>query len=250
MADPGPVLPPSAEKLDEMRRLRDTFEGFMMNYQFGIEEVLTKINVLRAEFEHLHEYSPIEHVSSRLKSPESIFAKHRRHGGPVTLSHIRKNVRDIAGVRVVCSFIKDAYMIAEALTAQRDVQVIDVKDYIKNPKPNGYRSLHLIVEIPVFLSSRSVNVPIEIQIRTIAMDFWASLEHKIYYKFETEVPDALLAGLQEAAQTAARLDVQMEQIHDAVRELRPVSQESLPFDDDDDLVLPSAEALRNLFSDG
>ena len=130
---------------------------------------------------------------------------------------LRDNVFDIAGVRVVCSFISDAYWIAEMLTAQTDITVVAVKDYIAQPKPNGYKSLHLIVKVPIFLSGSVEVVPVEVQIRTVAMDFWASLEHKIYYKFGQEIPDALLAELTEAADVANRLDVKMERIHDEVR---------------------------------
>lgn len=237
-----------ADHLDVMRQLRDTFQSFILNYEFGIQEVMTKVNVLRSEFQHMHEYSPIEHVTSRLKSVESIIGKMRRKGGPITLSRIRETCRDIAGIRVVCSFIDDAYAIANALTDQGDITLIEIKDYIKQPKPNGYRSLHLIVEVPIFLSSGAVSVPVEIQIRTIAMDFWASLEHKIYYKFDHEIPADLLAGLREAAETAGRLDVQMEQIHNEVSELRPSRRAFVPLDDDREIEFPSPQAIRNLFA--
>ncbi len=243
------VLPaPDDVQMETMRQIRDTFKGFMLNYQFGIDEIMTKINILRAEFEHTNEYSPIEHVTSRLKSVESISGKMRRKGGPFTMAHVRETIRDIAGVRVVCSFIEDAYTIADALTQQQDITVIDLKDYIAEPKPNGYRSLHLIVEVPIFLSSTSVNVPVEVQIRTIAMDFWASLEHKIYYKFDNDIPAPLLEGLREAAVTAGRLDVQMEQIHREVRELRPVERTLHPIDADRTIEFPSAEAIRSVFT--
>ncbi|SNU01750.1 putative GTP pyrophosphokinase [Ruaniaceae bacterium KH17] len=237
---------PESPQLDMMRQLRDAFTGFILHYEFAIDEVMTKINVLQSEFEHMHEYSPIEHVTSRLKSVESIIAKVQRRGGPTSLSGIRETVRDIAGVRVVCSFIADAYKIADALTQQQDVTVLEIKDYIKNPKPNGYRSLHLLIEVPVFLSSGPVDVPVEVQIRTIAMDFWASLEHKIYYKFESEIPEALLAGLHEAAVTAGQLDVQMEQIHNEVTKLRPARPRYSTLASDQEIEFPSPAELRRL----
>jgi putative GTP pyrophosphokinase len=199
------------------RALREDFSRFMLNYRFAMEEVMTKINILKTEFEHLHDYSPIEHVNSRLKTPDSIFDKARRRELALTVDVLRDNVFDIAGVRVVCSFISDAYWIAEMLTAQTDIEIVAVKDYIANPKPNGYKSLHLIVKVPIFLSGSIEVVPVEVQIRTVAMDFWASLEHKIYYKFGQEIPQELLAELTEAASVANRLDVKMERIHDEVR---------------------------------
>lgn len=208
------------EEIAELRRVRNLTSQFTLNYRFAVQEMTTKVDILRTEFEHLHEYSPIEHVTTRLKKPESVFRKMRKLGVPITVDSVRENVRDIAGVRVVCSFTPDAYRISEALQRQRDVKVLEVKDYIAHPKPNGYRSLHLIVEVPVFLSEETVSVPVEVQIRTIAMDFWASLEHKIYYSFETEIPEHLERGLLEAATTAASLDRQMEEIHREVKSLR------------------------------
>lgn len=161
------VTTASPEQIERMREMLDSFKAFLLNYEFGIDEILTKINVLRSEYETIKDSSPIEHVSSRLKTPESIIGKMQRKGGPITLAGIRETVRDIAGVRVVCAFIEDTYRVAEAFTRQPDITVVEVKDYIKNPKPNGYKSLHLIVEVPVFLSTGPVSVPVEVQIRTI-----------------------------------------------------------------------------------
>lgn len=205
--------------LVDMRELRSEFTRFMMAYKFGLDEMLTKINILKDEFGYAHEYNPIEHVSSRLKTPESIIGKVARKGGPLTFDGIRETLLDIAGVRVTCSFISDAYEISDMLTRQRDVSVVEVKDYIAHPKPNGYKSLHLIVEIPVFMSDRVENVFVEVQIRTIAMDFWASLEHKIYYKYDRQVPASIVAELRAAADTAHELDVKMERLHDTVAAL-------------------------------
>ena len=199
--------------LDEMRALRDDTERFMLRYKFGMDEVITKLSILREEFSQTHDYNPIEHISSRLKSLDSVIAKMQRKGIEPTFDSIRDTITDIAGVRVTCSFVTDAYRLAELLTAQRDIRVLRVKDYIAEPKENGYQSLHLIVEVPVFLSSGAHPVAVEVQIRTIAMDFWASLEHKIYYKYDRQVPQELLDGLTDAAHTAAELDARMERLH-------------------------------------
>ncbi|MGH3360716.1 MAG: GTP pyrophosphokinase [Nocardioidaceae bacterium] len=203
----------------DIHELRGDFTRFMMAYKFGLAEVLTKINILKDEFGSVHEYSPIEHIGSRLKTPESIIRKAMRKGSPLTFDGISKTLLDIAGVRITCSFISDAYEISDMLTRQRDVNVVEVKDYIAHPKPNGYKSLHLIVEIPVFMSDRDENVFVEIQIRTIAMDFWASLEHKIYYKYDRRVPAPILEELRAAADTAHELDVKMKHLHDTVAAL-------------------------------
>nr|WP_151200852.1 GTP pyrophosphokinase family protein [Microterricola viridarii] len=206
-------------ELEELSRVRHQFEGMMLQYKFGIDEIMTKLNILREEFSHRDDYSPIEHVSSRLKSPESILAKAVRKGLEPTIEQIAAEVHDIAGVRVTCSFISDAYRVYDMLAAQNDIKVLQVRDYIAAPKENGYQSLHMLIEVPVFLSERVHPVKVEVQIRTIAMDFWASLEHKIYYKYEGQVPETLLAELRDAAATANRLDVTMERLHDDVKAL-------------------------------
>ncbi len=197
----------------ELRELRDEFERFLMEYRFGMQEVETKLGILRDEFQLVHDYNPIEHVSSRVKSPDSLVEKVQRKGIDPDFASIRESVTDIAGVRVTCSFVADAYRLFDLLTAQDDVTVRVVKDYIANPKPNGYKSLHAIVAVPVFLSSGRVEVPVEVQFRTIAMDFWASLEHKIYYKFSNQVPAHLVESLTDAAEAAAELDTRMERLH-------------------------------------
>lgn len=189
---------------------------FLMVYQFGIDEMMTKINILRDEFSYVHDYNPIEHVKSRLKSPESILAKAQRYGLPRGLTAIRENIRDVAGIRITCSFTSDVYRIMEMVTRQGDVTVIEIEDYIAEPKPNGYRSVHVIVEIPVFMSDRVESVYVELQIRTVAMDFWASLEHKIYYKHDRAVPGELREELRLAAEAARDLDLRMESLHERV----------------------------------
>ncbi len=197
----------------ELRTMRDEMQRFLLEYQFGMKEIETKVGILRDEFQHMHDYNPIEHVSSRVKSTDSLVEKVVRKGLDVDFDTIRSNITDIAGVRITCSFTTDAYRLFDLLTAQDDITLITVKDYIAEPKPNGYKSLHAIVAVPVFLSTGRVDVPVEVQFRTIAMDFWASLEHKIYYKYDRQVPDGLLASLKDAADTAAELDERMQRLH-------------------------------------
>ncbi|TFV84291.1 GTP pyrophosphokinase family protein [Microbacterium sp. dk485] len=200
-----------------LRAMRDEFQRFLMEYRFGLAEVETKISILREEFQEVHDYNPIEHVTSRVKSPDSIVAKVRRKGLEPGLASLRTSLMDIAGIRITCSFVEDAYRLFDLLTQQDDITVLKVKDYIAEPKPNGYKSLHAVLEVPVFLSTGRVGVPVEVQFRTIAMDFWASLEHKIYYKYDRHVPEELLENLKSAADTAAELDARMQGLHRQVR---------------------------------
>ncbi|MEH7107155.1 MULTISPECIES: GTP pyrophosphokinase [Bacillaceae] len=197
----------------------------MMSYKFALDEMNTKINILKEEFNFIHDYNPIEHVKSRLKSPESIFEKVYRKGYDFSLDSIKEHIRDIAGIRITCSFISDIYELSKMLANQKDIQVVDYKDYIQNPKPNGYQSLHLILQIPIFMSDREVLTYVEVQIRTIAMDFWASLEHKIYYKYNEEVPSHMIAELKEAAVMANQLDQKMERLHKEISILKQAEQE-------------------------
>ncbi|MFT4286277.1 GTP pyrophosphokinase [Nocardioides sp.] len=200
-----------------LRELQREFTRFRLRYKFAIDELTTKIAILREEFEQTHDHNPIEHVRTRLKSPESIFAKAARLGCADSIPEIQRQIHDIAGVRLTCAFESDVYWIADMLTSQSDVTVIEVEDYIAHPKPNGYRSLHLLVEVPVYLSDHSEQVEVELQIRTIAMDFWASVEHKIYYKYDGEVPPGLLDELRVAAATAHDLDARMARLRSATQ---------------------------------
>ena len=204
----------------------EDFRRFMLEHRFGMDEVVTKLNILRDEFLHLHDYNPIESVTSRLKSPESLLEKIQRKGLDLdahpSFDDVRERVVDIAGVRVVCSFTSDVYRVFDLLAHQPDIRIVEVRDYIMQPKPNGYRSLHALVEVPVFMSEGTKPVGVEVQFRTIAMDFWASLEHKIYYKYRRDVPPELLAGLRDAAETAFALDSDMERLHEEVRGLDPL----------------------------
>ena len=172
-----------------------------------------ELRAMRDEFQLMHDYNPIEHVSSRVKTADSLIDKLVRRGVDPTFDSIREHITDIAGMRVTTSFVKDAYRLFDLLTQQDDIAVRIVKDYIAEPKPNGYKSLHVIVEVPVFLSTGRVDVAVEVQFRTIAMDFWASLEHKIYYKYDGAVPEGLLSELKDAADSAAALDARMERLH-------------------------------------
>jgi len=199
------------------KELRDEMQQFLNEYSFGMREIETKLEILRDDFSHQHSYNPIEHLSSRVKSVESILEKVQRRGVAPTFEAIREEITDIAGVRVTCSFVNDAYRLFELLVGQDDIGLVAVKDYIASPKQNGYKSLHAIITVPVFLPRGKVRVPVEVQFRTIAMDFWASLEHKIYYKYDKQVPQQLLDELREAALTASDLDERMERLHRQIR---------------------------------
>jgi len=210
----------NSEQGMDIKEIKKNLTRFMMSYKFALNEMNTKIDILMQEFQYIHDYNPIEHVKSRLKTPENIIKKVQRKGYELSLSSIKENVRDIAGIRITCSFLSDIYKVSEMLQSQKDITVIESKDYIKNPKPNGYKSLHLIIQIPIFMSDRVEDVYVEIQIRTIAMDFWASLEHKIYYKYDKEVPSHLIDELKEAADSVSELDDKMEKIHRKVNQYK------------------------------
>ena len=194
----------------------DSWKEVTLVYNSALKEIGTKLEILNDEFQHVHRYNPIEHIKSRLKSPESIVRKLKKHGYESTIENMVKHVNDIAGVRVICSFTSDIYRIAEMLTNQNDIKIICVKDYIKNPKPSGYRSYHMIVSIPIFLSDRKTEATVEIQIRTVAMDFRASLEHKINYKFEGTAPVFIKNELIECSKIIYELDERMLSLNDQV----------------------------------
>ncbi len=194
----------------------DSWNAAMLLYNAATKEIKTKIDILNDEFVLVHQYNPIEYVKTRIKSPESIVKKLNKYGYEVSTQNMMDYVNDVAGVRVVCSFTSDIYRLAEMIGRQNDVTVIAIKDYIQNPKQSGYKSYHMIVSIPIFLSNRVVDTKVEIQIRTIAMDFWASLEHKIYYKFEGHAPDYISHDLQDAARIVAELDDRMLSLNEAI----------------------------------
>lgn len=198
---------------EDMVDLFDDFMELNQIYSAGIKEVRTKLEILDDEFQVKFDHNPIHHMEYRLKSPKSIIGKLKKRGLPLEIEAIKEHLTDIAGVRVICNYVDDIYRIADLLTSQDDITVLKRKDYIANPKDNGYRSLHLVVEIPIFLAEMKQPIPVEIQIRTIAMDFWASLEHHLKYKSENEVPDAIREELRQCASTITSLDDRMQTIH-------------------------------------
>ncbi|MDF2609216.1 MAG: RelA/SpoT domain protein [Lachnospiraceae bacterium] len=195
----------------------EEWKKVMLMYDSALKEVLTKIEILNNEFKLAHQYNPIEHVTSRIKSPQSIAKKIRHNGRELTIENIVKYINDVAGIRIICSFTSDIYRIADLLTKQSDVQVLKVKDYITSPKTNGYTSYHMIISVPIYLSNAIVNTKVEVQIRTIAMDFWASLEHKIYYKFEGNAPERIRKELKECADIVAFLDQKMLSLNEEIK---------------------------------
>lgn len=204
-----------------MDKVQDNFapiESLMAYYRCAIMEVETKFNVLNEQFSLQYDRNPIESIKTRVKSFDSILKKVKRKQIPFSLESIEENINDIAGVRVICSFQEDIYMLADCLLQQDDVRLIERKDYIKNPKPGGYRSLHLIIEVPIFLENEKRPMKVEVQLRTIAMDFWASLEHKIYYKFEGDAPDYISRDLRECAEMVSTLDEKMLSLNEAIQE--------------------------------
>lgn len=211
------ILPENAQQqiMEQMFR----FIELEHLYESAIREVKTKLEILDSEFRTKFSYNPIHHIEDRLKSPQSIMEKLQRKGAPVSVDSARANLNDIAGVRVICNYIDDIYTVADLLTAQDDVALISRKDYITDPKPNGYRSLHLVIETPVYLSDKKEYVHVEVQIRTIAMDFWASLEHELKYKTDTEVSSELAEQLKDCAETIAATDKKMQQIYKTLKEI-------------------------------
>ena len=200
----------------------EDWQTLMFTYEAALKEVSTKIDILKNEFIRLHHYNPIEHVTWRLKSPESIVRKLKNHGLEVNMTNMQADLSDIAGIRIVCSFTDDIYRIADRISQQEDIEVLTVKNYIANPKPSGYQSYHMIILVPVYLSDGPQRVKVEVQIRTIAMDFWASLEHKIQYKFEGSAPDHINEELRGCADIVNMLDTRMRKLNEEVQALPPV----------------------------
>ncbi len=188
-------------------------------YESAIREVKTKLEILDSEFKTKYDHNPIHHLEDRVKSPQSILEKLNRKGLGFSCENARNALDDIAGIRVVCNYIDDIYTVADLLTAQDDVKLLKRKDYIQNPKPNGYRSLHLVIETPVYLSEKKEMVHVEVQIRTIAMNFWATLEHDLKYKTDSEVSAELAEQLKNCAETIADTDRQMQDIYKTLHAL-------------------------------
>lgn len=200
---------------------KDEWSNALLLYDAALKEINTKLEILNNEFKLDYQYNPIEHITSRLKTPQSIAKKLRHNGRELTIENIIKYVNDVAGIRIICSFTSDIYRIADLIAKQGDIKVLKVKDYITNPKENGYKSYHMIVSIPVFLTNRTVETKVEIQIRTIAMDFWASLEHKIYYKFEGNAPEHIKKELKECSEIVSYLDQKMLSLNEELRKCNP-----------------------------
>ena len=212
-------LPIPREEIKEwIRSYAAPYKELMAYYRCAMMEVETKFRVLNEELSLEYDRNPIETIKTRLKSVESIGDKLTGMNKPITVESIEENLNDIAGVRVICGFPSDIYTLAEAFLNQDDITLIEKKDYLSNPKPNGYRSLHLIVEIPIFLHDKKKMMRVEVQLRTISMDWWASLEHKIRYKKDVVVPEELDNELKECAESAAVLDARMESIQKKIPE--------------------------------
>lgn len=206
---------------DEERLIESAMQvqQVMLLYEAGIREIKTKLDILSDESRISGKPSLIDSIKSRIKSPRSIIGKLKRRGYPISLQSMMENLNDIGGIRVICPFIEDIYTVADMLMRQDDLTLIEKKDYIQNPKPNGYRSLHLILEVPIFLSESTKPVHIELQLRTIAMDFWASLEHQLRYKADVEVPPQISDDLKACADVIAATDEEMQRIAKELRVL-------------------------------
>ena len=197
----------------------DSWNQVTLIYNSALKQIMTKLDILNDEFQHVHRYNPIEHIKSRIKTPESIVKKLKKHGYESTIDNMVDYINDIAGIRVICSFTSDIYRIAEMISNQSDIRVISVKDYIVNPKQSGYKSYHMLVTLPVYLSDCVKNAKVEIQIRTVAMDFWASLEHKIHYKFEGNAPEHIREQLVECSRIVSDLDDRMRSLNEEIQQL-------------------------------
>ena len=208
----------------------DSWKEVTLVYSAALRQMETKMQILNDEFQHVHQYNPIEHIKARIKTPESIVKKLKRYGQESTIDNMVKYINDIAGIRIICSFTSDIYRIADMIRDQRDIKVIAVKDYITYPKASGYKSYHMIVSIPVYLSDRTVDTKVEVQIRTVAMDFWASVEHKVRYK--KNIPDSeaeqLAAELSSCADQIAAMDNKMEEIRRRIAEAEEREAENSP----------------------
>ena len=210
----------------------DSWETMMLLYKSALMEVGTKLEILNEEFKHIHQYNPIEHIKQRIKSPESIVKKLKKRGLDSTIENMREFINDIAGIRVICSFTSDIYRIAEMIRNQNDIKVISVKDYIISPKESGYKSFHMIVSVPIYLSDSVVDTKVEIQIRTVAMDFWASLEHKVNYKLDQDDSDEEIKNIRrrlyDCAQMVSVLDDEMLALNEKMQDLIEKQEKERP----------------------
>ena len=206
------IIQQSISNPDNFYKIAFQFQQIMMIYESGIKQIETKLDILNKENKISGRRNPIETVKSRIKSPQSIAGKLEKKHLPISFEAMTENLNDIAGIRVICPYISDIYSVKETLLKQPDIVLLEEKDYIKEPKESGYRSLHLVVETPVYLSDSTHQVKIEIQLRTIAMDFWATLEHELHYKTTTKVPESVRRELKRVAENIAITDQEMEEI--------------------------------------
>ena len=204
---------------EEVAKIYLEYAKLTKNYSAAIREVQTKLQILDEDFEMMHDHDPIHHMETRIKSIDSILGKLERKGLEVSLESITENLTDIAGVRVICHYVEDIYAVADLLKSHADVEVVKETDYIKTPKANGYRSLHLVVKIPVYFVDGMVKMPVEIQIRTMAMNFWASLEHKLRYKSDGAIPKFIADELKECSEIIAATDLKMQRIHSFLEDI-------------------------------
>ena len=204
----------------DFKEMLSAYQKVSYLYAAGIDFVRGRLEALNNEFRTKHSHNPIHHIESRIKTPQSISRKLTKDGIPISMTNAKKNLRDIAGVRVICCYVEDIFTIANLLTSQDDISLIEEKNYIRTPKDNGYRSLHIVIDVPVYLSEAKVFIPVEVQIRTVAMDFWASLEHNLRYKAENEVPAFIVEELKSCADIITETDTRMERIFHAMSLLR------------------------------
>lgn len=198
---------------------KDAFETVMFVYESALIQMRSRIDVLNNELSQVYSYNPIEYVKTRLKTPESIMQKLRKQGHNFNIQDLIEYIHDIAGIRITCSFFSEVYFLADMIEKQDNLEVLSIKDYIKNPKESGYMSYHMLLSIPVALADAVVPAKVELQIRTMAMDFWASLEHKIYYKYEGNAPDYFERELLECASIISRLDTKMMTLNEAMKKI-------------------------------
>lgn len=214
------LAPTDLESSQDFYKMAFEFQKIIMLYDSAIKQIVTKLEILNKEYKVSGRRNPIDTIKSRIKAADSIAGKLEKKNLPVTFKSMTENLNDIAGVRVICPYIADIYTIRNILLKQPDITVLEEHDYIENPKSSGYRSLHIVVETPVYLSETKHNIKVEIQLRTIAMDFWASLEHELHYKTTTEVPDSVRRELFRCAETIAATDREMQEIALELQELK------------------------------
>ncbi len=206
----------------------NSWKEVILVYRSALKQIETKLDILNEEFQHVHNYNPIEHVKVRLKTAESIVKKLKKYGYESNIVNMVKYINDIAGVRIICSFSSDIYRLAQIIREQKDIEVVSIKDYITYPKKSGYRSYHMIITVPVYLTEKTIRAKVEIQIRTVAMDFWASLEHKIHYKFEGNVPSDFQEQLLDCSKLISDMEEKMLALNEVVHQLNDSKNEECP----------------------